>query len=125
MNTGSIDQTISIAQQYNAKKIYYDKWENDFSKARNKSIEHASGDWILIIDCDEYLENKSMMLLEKLMCDKIIEAYWVKIISLLEGDLSQTSYNLRLFRNKKKEYHYKGKKYTKIYQHPLIKTIIA
>lgn len=56
VDTGSTDKTIEIAKQFNA-KIITTEWENDFSKARNLSIENASSDFILIIDADEKLIN--------------------------------------------------------------------
>ncbi|UCC43454.1 MAG: tetratricopeptide repeat protein [Candidatus Zixiibacteriota bacterium] len=52
VDTGSTDRTIEIAESYGA-RIFHQKWEGDFSKARNYSLEHASSDWIFIIDADE------------------------------------------------------------------------
>lgn len=54
VDTGSTDQSVAIAEQYHA-RIEYFKWIGDFSAARNFSIEKASHDWILVLDCDEYL----------------------------------------------------------------------
>ena len=53
-DTGSTDKTISIAQKY-TDKIFHFEWINDFSAARNFSINCASHDWILVLDCDEYI----------------------------------------------------------------------
>jgi len=52
VDTGSIDNTKKIAQQF-TDKIFDFPWTNDFSSARNFSIEKATNDWILILDCDE------------------------------------------------------------------------
>jgi len=57
VDTGSTDNTIEIAKSYKA-KVYEHPWENDFSKHRNQSIGYATGDWILIIDADEEIEEK-------------------------------------------------------------------
>lgn len=54
VDTGSTDRTIEIARRY-TDKIYGIKWENDFSKARNFSLEKATQKWILRLDADEYL----------------------------------------------------------------------
>ena len=54
VDTGSEDDTVEIAQKLGA-KVYHQKWENDFSKARNFSLENATGDWILYLDADETL----------------------------------------------------------------------
>ncbi|QUI22390.1 glycosyltransferase [Vallitalea pronyensis] len=107
VDTGSTDNTKNIAKHYNA-SVYDVKWEQNFSTARNSSIEHSSSDWILVMDCDEYLDSDSVTLLQKLVCDETVEAYYVKIINHLENGRTQTAYNLRLFRNNK-GYHYKGR----------------
>ncbi|MBO5207977.1 MAG: glycosyltransferase [Lachnospiraceae bacterium] len=59
VDTGSVDRTTEIARKYTDKVFHFD-WCDDFSAARNFSIEQASNDWVLIIDCDEYLENVNL-----------------------------------------------------------------
>lgn len=54
-DTGSDDRTMEIARSYTP-HVYHFDWVNDFSAARNYSISKASNDYILIVDCDEYLE---------------------------------------------------------------------
>ncbi|MCM1156480.1 MAG: glycosyltransferase [Roseburia sp.] len=56
VDTGSVDRTVERAQRYTDKVFHFD-WCSDFSAARNYSISQASNDWVLNIDCDEYLEN--------------------------------------------------------------------
>lgn len=58
-DTGSQDRTIEIAHQYASKVLNYD-WINDFSAARNFCAAHASHDWIIVLDCDEYVSNVDM-----------------------------------------------------------------
>lgn len=55
VDTGSTDKTIEIAKKY-TDKIFHFEWINDFSAARNYSLSCASHDWILVLDCDEYVE---------------------------------------------------------------------
>lgn len=64
VDTGSKDKTVEIAKEY-TNKIFFHKWENDFSGMRNKSISYAKGEWILIIDADEEIVN----------CNNIIEFF--------------------------------------------------
>lgn len=54
VDTGSTDQTREIALKYTDKIFSFD-WIGDFSAARNYSIQCASYDWILVLDCDEYI----------------------------------------------------------------------
>lgn len=56
IDTGSTDQTKKIARQY-ATKVLDFKWSDDFSAARNFSIANASYDWVLILDCDEWVQS--------------------------------------------------------------------
>jgi glycosyltransferase involved in cell wall biosynthesis len=48
----STDATVEIAQQYTS-NIFQREWTDDFSHARNFTLEKATGDWILVIDADE------------------------------------------------------------------------
>ncbi len=52
LDTGSADRTREIAVEL-ADKVADFKWISDFSAARNRSIELASHEWILVLDCDE------------------------------------------------------------------------
>ncbi len=54
IDTGSTDETVNIAQKYNA-IVHHHLWNNDFSSMRNISMSYATGDWIFIIDADEEL----------------------------------------------------------------------
>lgn len=51
-DTGSTDRTVEIARQF-TDKVIEGYWNDDFGAARNRAIEHATSDWVLIIDADE------------------------------------------------------------------------
>mgnify|MGYP001386520006 CR=1 FL=1 len=52
VDTGSTDSTVEIAKKYGARIFYY-KWDDSFSSARNYSLEKATKEWILIMDADD------------------------------------------------------------------------
>ena len=52
VDTGSTDSTVEIAQAAGAQVHSY-PWDGNFSNARNRSLDLATGEWILYIDCDE------------------------------------------------------------------------
>lgn len=54
VDTGSVDNTIAVASRFGA-NVWRETWANDFSKARNVSLEMARTDWILVLDADEVL----------------------------------------------------------------------
>lgn len=55
-DTGSTDQTKEIAAKY-TDKLYDFEWCDDFAAARNFAVSKASNNWILILDCDEYVQD--------------------------------------------------------------------
>lgn len=53
VDTGSTDNTVEICEKYGAKVLHF-KWNDNFSDAKNLAIEHATGDWIIFLDADEW-----------------------------------------------------------------------
>jgi len=54
-DTGSTDDSIAIARDCGAEVISI-PWEEDFSVARNRVLEHRKCDWVLVLDADEMLD---------------------------------------------------------------------
>lgn len=54
VDTGSTDGTKAIAESFGARVIDHE-WKNDFAEARNVSLDHARGKWVLWLDADERL----------------------------------------------------------------------
>ena len=53
-DTGSTDDTLKIAEEFQA-HISHFEWKNDFASARNFALEQSDCDWNLLLDADEYL----------------------------------------------------------------------
>ncbi|OLN32332.1 TPR domain-containing glycosyltransferase [Desulfosporosinus metallidurans] len=109
VDTGSTDSTSDIARQYGA-ILHHFLWNDNFSDARNASLELAQGDWILFLDADEELSPDSREILIRLIENETIEGYFVKIMNHLgkEGWIETVpDLVFRLFRNKK-EYRFRG-----------------
>ncbi|MEX1055229.1 MAG: glycosyltransferase family 2 protein [Rhodothermales bacterium] len=58
VDTGSTDGTLEIAHRY-ADVVDEIAWPDSFSIARNHSFDLADGDFILVLDGDEYIESES------------------------------------------------------------------
>lgn len=65
-DTGSVDRTTELARKYTDRIFHYD-WCDDFSAAKNFAMQKASHDWILSLDCDEYLESLDLDVLQSYM----------------------------------------------------------
>lgn len=51
-DTGSTDNTVEIAKKFTDNVFHFD-WINDFSAARNSTLEKARGEWYMFVDADE------------------------------------------------------------------------
>lgn len=63
-DTGSTDDTRRVAADAGALVIDV-PWTGDFAEARNASLKQASGDWILVMDCDEVLARRDLVRIRK------------------------------------------------------------
>ncbi|KEZ88803.1 hypothetical protein IO99_01160 [Clostridium sulfidigenes] len=116
LDTGSDDNTVNIAQKY-TDKVYFEKWNNDFSDMRNKSISYATGKWIFIIDADEVLEDsKEINTFFNSEQYKRFNSGFVKIKNYIRRDYYNIAYVPRLFK-RDKNFRYEGK----IHEQPIIK----
>jgi glycosyltransferase involved in cell wall biosynthesis len=100
VDTGSTDDTVAIARAMGA-TVIETKWQDDFSLARNASLERAAGDWILFLDCDEELAPGSGPDLRALIGDSRYEAYFIQVSNLTETGSKLLAPSVRLFRNRK------------------------
>ena len=98
VDTGSTDETVSIAQGFGA-KIYHHPWENSFSKHRNQSIGYATGDWILILDADEELDQRTAPALKQIVYDPKVDVFFFELANQLRGGGETFILHPRLFRN--------------------------
>jgi len=99
VDTGSSDATLESAHSFKA-KVFQHEWKEDFSDARNVSLKHATSDWILFLDADEILDQKSaQMLLEILQRTEHFGFFFCIYSVKANGFVSGRHYTVRLFRN--------------------------
>ena len=71
VNDGSTDNSEEIIKNYIEKQEnknlikYYKKQNEGIAKTRNFGIEKATGEYILFVDSDDYIDNKLIEKLEK------------------------------------------------------------
>jgi len=109
VDTGSEDDTKEIARRFGARVLDY-PWGGDFSAARNFSLEHATGDWVLILDADEELAGEGHNDLRSFLAEAEHEAYLVletNYVGETPGADAVLSVAPRIFRNRP-YYRYSG-----------------
>ncbi|OAA90625.1 tetratricopeptide repeat-containing glycosyltransferase family 2 protein [Clostridium ljungdahlii] len=122
VDTGSTDKTVEIAQNYGA-KVYYFKWNNNFSEARNVSLKYATKDWILIMDADDELQPKYRDNFKLLLNSKLDDnaVYFFETLNYCgdkpDDNCITINLNPRMFKNGR-GFHYEGEIHNQlIYPH--------
>jgi len=96
VDTGSTDSTKTIAEKFGA-RIFDFPWRGDFAAARNESLKHARGEWVLYIDADERLQPVERSYLESFLAKPDHHAAFTV---LFHPHSNYTAYReYRLFRN--------------------------
>ena len=100
VDTGSTDRTVEIAQELGA-KVFHFAWINDFSAARNESLKHATGDWILWIDADEFMKEEDLLALKGFLGQASNDSYQLELreCELDKYEFSNFYVRVKLFRN--------------------------
>ncbi len=103
VDTGSRDRTREVAARFGARFFEF-PWIDDFAAARNESIRHANGEWILWLDADDRLDEENRGRLRSLLA--ALErggpaAYAMKCLCPSGADDGSATVvdHIRLFRN--------------------------
>lgn len=107
VDTGSTDDTRAKARTFGARVLTRD-WRDDFSDARNAALAEASGEFVLILDADEWIERGiGGAELRRRLEIGAEEGFSVEILDHLDGDGLRRSDKVRLFRNRP-EHRFEG-----------------
>lgn len=97
VDTGSRDRTAEIARERGA-RVFHHAFRDDFADARNRSLEEALGDWILVLDADEVLEPGAGPALRAAVEDNTACGYYLTFDNDRGGGRIQRCAMMRLFR---------------------------
>ncbi len=101
VDTGSTDRTAEIAESMGA-KVYHFTWIDDFSAAKNYAIDLASGEWIALLDADEYLSDEEAAKLPEFLA-MVEKQYYGIAMSWIQmedtGRIMAGGTQIRVFRN--------------------------
>lgn len=102
VDTGSTDSTKEIALKYTS-KVYDFEWTNSFADARNFAQQQATGEWILVLDADEYVDQTNLKEMIDVLkqTDESVEAYDVAIYNFMGvyGERVLQHRHTRIYRN--------------------------
>lgn len=110
VDTGSTDNTIVVARKLGA-KIYSFPWQDDFSKARNFVLSKAKGDWLVLLDADEYFTAKTAGNIRQVIRQaQQADGLLIQMVNydVDKAEIQDYFYQLRIVRNQQ-GLHYDGK----------------
>jgi len=116
VDTGSTDNTIELCKKY-TDKVYSGEeysWRDDFSFSRNQSLDKCTGDWVYIIDADEFLEPEGIKKIRKII-DNPEERRTAFLVKCYD-DVYQNIFSLHSLRLFKRQYS-KGDKIVNVRWH--------
>ncbi len=114
VDTGSQDRTVEIIRSFGA-RLYEHPWFDDFSGMRNITLSYARGDWVLILDADEELDDSGVEPLREQASNTNRAAVTFRVFNYLSDGRRKAEQNsVRLFRN------HKGFRYAGIVHNMLI-----
>ena len=99
VDTGSEDRTVEIAKQFGA-RVRHLTWQDDWSLARNASLQMATRRWILVVDADEELTGAGGAALRRAIRSTRRQAFLVRQHNLVGDQQAQQLVLPRLFRNR-------------------------
>ncbi|MFI6071361.1 glycosyltransferase [Actinoplanes sp. NPDC051343] len=97
VDTGSSDDTVEIARDHGATVLHHDFGDLDFAAARNRSLEAANGDFVLVLDADETLHPDSAGLVRLLAAGNQAAGYVVNRHNRRAGERTTVDHAVRLF----------------------------
>ena len=110
VDTGSTDNTIVVARKLGA-KVYSFPWQDDFSKARNFALSKAKGEWLVLLDADEYFTSKTAGNIRQVIRQaQQADGLLIQMVNydVDKAEIQDYFYQLRIVRNQQ-GLHYEGK----------------
>lgn len=110
VDTGSTDNTVNVARKLGA-RVYSFHWQEDFSKARNFALSKAKGDWLVLLDADEYFTAKTAGNIRQVIRQaKQADGLLIQMVNydVDKAEIQDYFYQLRIVRNQQ-GLHYEGK----------------
>lgn len=99
VDTGSSDGSVGVARSRGA-KVTTTRWRDDFSHARNVSIDNASGVWILWLDADDVVPEASLVRIKELKREQTDKVYGMVVRNQKSDGTGTEFIQARMFPNR-------------------------
>lgn len=107
VDTGSSDGTVAEVKKF-TDEVYFYKWNDDFSAARNFSLEKAGCDFVMWLDADDVISDENCKKIRELVEKGGFDMAFLPYAAAFDGDKpSFTYYRERIFR-RSKNYRFSG-----------------
>ena len=98
VDTGSADDTVAIARSCGA-EVVTAAWRDDFAWARNISLDHATGAWVLWLDADDVVPAESLPKLLSLKNSEPDRVFGLVVRNERPGNTGSEFIQARMFPN--------------------------
>jgi Flp pilus assembly protein TadD len=78
VDTGSVDATPDLARAAGA-RVSVIAWPDDFAAARNAAIDRTTGDWVLVLDADEWIAPEDFARIRRLLAPDGTAGYRLRL----------------------------------------------
>ncbi len=86
LDSGSTDGTIEICREYTS-HVHQTDWPG-FGRQKNRAVEQATQDWVLVLDADEYLTTELQTEIRQVINQpSLVAAYRIRRLSTFMGKL--------------------------------------
>ena len=99
VDTGSTDKTVSIALEY-TEKVFYFSWRDDFSAARNFSLEQSTCRYNMWLDADDVVTEEQAIKIKKIKQDLSADVVMMKYAAAFDekGEPTFLFFRERIFK---------------------------
>ena len=107
VDTGSSDRTVEEVKKF-TDKIYFFKWVDDFSAARNFSLEKATGDYVMWLDADDVITDENCRKIKELVSGEDFDMAFLPYAAAVENDEPTFVYYRERIFKRSKNYRFFG-----------------
>lgn len=100
VDTGSSDATVKVAESLGA-RVFDFEWQENFAAARNFALSKVTGDWLILLDADEYFTDKTAANLRSVLKEATGNGLLIQIVNydVDKNEVQDYFFQLRAVKN--------------------------